>query len=209
MEKVILKAAERKQTTKSATNEIRNGGRVPGVYYSKHDEPIAIDVPEKALNSLVFTKENHLISLNVEGHDEIECVLKDVQFDPITDKVIHFDLLGLTKGEKFQLEVPLQFLGSPVGVKEGGLLQTFMHKLDIECFPKDIPQHLEINIADLKLGDAIHVADLKVENITILNPEDSVIVSITHPKVEKEVAEGEEEMGAEPEVIGKEEETEE
>ncbi|MHB1687101.1 MAG: 50S ribosomal protein L25 [Ignavibacteriaceae bacterium] len=206
MEKVVLKANLRNSISKASRSSIRKNGRVPGIFYSKHDQPVAIDVTEKSIKPLVFTSETHLISLEVEGHENHECVIKDIQFDPVTDRVVHFDLLGLTVGEKFQLEVPIQYHGSAVGVKEGGVLQQFMHKLEIECLPKDIPQRLDINIQDLKLGDAIHVGDLKFENITILNLEESVVVAVTHPKVEKEATPEElvAETQAQPEVIGKE-----
>jgi large subunit ribosomal protein L25 len=104
------------------------------------------------------------------------------------------------------MEVPVRLLGTPVGIKEGGIIQHLIHKLEIECLPKDIPQHVEINISELKLGDAIHVKDIQLENITFLDPEDSIIVSVTHPKIEKEPVEGEAaaaEEPTEPEVIGK------
>lgn len=211
MEKVVLKANMRNSISKSSRSSIRKNGRVPGVFYSKHDSPISIDVTEKSIKPLVFTAETHLISLEIDGKDNHECVIKDVQFDPVTDRVVHFDLLGLTVGEKFQLEVPIQYHGSPVGVKEGGVLQQFLHKLEIECLPKDIPQRLDINIQDLKLGDAIHVKDLNFENITILNLESSVVVAVTHPKVEKEATPEElaAQAEAQPEVIGKDKEEEE
>lgn len=201
MEKIQLSANKRTKINKSSRSQLRKDGRVPGVFYSKHNEPLAIDVSERSIKPLVFTSETHLIGLQVDGN-ELDCIIKDVQFDPVTEKIVHFDLLGLTKGEKFQLEVPVQFHGSPVGVKEGGILQQTLHKLQIECLPKDIPQHLDVDITNLKLGDAIHAGDLKFDDITILNPEDTVVVTVTHPKVEKEpVAEGE--AVAEPEVIGK------
>lgn len=204
MEKVILTANLRKNITKSSRSDLRRNGRIPGVYYSKHGNPIPIDVNEKAINPLVYTTETHLISLQLNANEEYDCVIKDIQFDPITDKVIHIDLLGLTSGETFQLEVPIQFHGNPVGVKEGGVLQTLLHKLDIECLPKDIPQHIDINIQDLKLGDSIHVKDLIIENVEILNPADTVIAAVTHPKAEVEVAaEAAVEGPTEPEVIGK------
>ena len=202
MEKIILNANLRTNFSKAARNDIRNSGNVPGIFYSKHDEPIAFSVSEKSIKPLVFTAETHLIGLTIDG-TEHDCVVKDVQFDPVTDRIVHFDLLGLTKGEKFQLEVPVLFLGNAVGIKEGGILQQVLHKLQIECFPSDIPQHLDIEITNLKLGQAIHVSDLNFENITILNPEDAVIVAVTHPKTEKEAVEGEAAASAEPEVIGK------
>ncbi len=205
MEKTVLNANLRKTGTKSELNRLRNTGRVPGVFYSRVSETLPIDVSEKDINPIVFTAETHLISLQVDGHEEYECIVKDVQFDPVTDRVVHFDLLGLIKGEAFQLEVPVQLIGSPIGVKEGGVIQHSLHKLEIECLPKDIPQHLEVNIAQLKIGDSIHVGDLNFENIKILNPKDSVVAAITHPKQVKEVTveEGVEAEPAEPEVIGK------
>lgn len=204
MESVILVANLRETINKAARNKIRKEGRVPGVYYSKYDNPIAFDVDEKDIGSLVFTSSRNIISLKVAGKEEHECFLKNVQFDPITDKVVHFDLLGLKRGEKFQLNIPFSFVGSSVGVKEGGILQIGLHKLFVECLPKDVPQSLEVNIENLNIGDTIHVKDLNFENLTILTPTDSVVVSVTHPKVEAEPVDEElEEEMAEPEVIGK------
>ena len=206
MEKSILEAEVRETGNKQASKLVRKNGKIPGVYYSKHDSPIHLAVPEKSINPLIFSAETHLVSLKVDGK-ELDCVIKDVQFDPVTDKVVHFDLIGLTSGETFQLEIPVQLHGTPVGIKEGGIIQHLIHKLEIECLPKDIPQHINIDISELKIGDAIHVKDINIENITILNPEDSVIIQVTHPKVEKEpIAAEETEAGeeqTEPEVIGK------
>ena len=212
MENVILEANFRDKINKAERNKIRKEGRVPGIYYSKHEKPMAFNVDEKDINPLVFTSARNMILLKVKGKEEQECFLKNVQFDPVTDKIIHFDLLGLKRGEKFQLKVPISFVGNSVGVKEGGVLQIGTHTLFVECLPKDVPQSLEVNIENLNIGDAIHVEKLNFENVTILTPADSVVVSVTHPKVEAEpvVEELEEEGTAEPEVIGKsEEETEE
>ncbi len=216
MEKVIIEANERKTINKRSRNILRNEGRVPGVLYGSRMKPIPIDVTRLVINPLVFTAKTNLISLKLDGHEEYECVIKDVQFDPVTDEVLHFDLIGLTRGEKIQLEVPIKLLGNAVGVKEGGLLQESMHKLSIECLPKDIPQSLELDVTELNIGDSIHVTDLNFENITILNPEDTIVVSVVLPKVEKEVEEveegeeiAEEEGAAEPEIIGKGKESEE
>jgi large subunit ribosomal protein L25 len=208
MEKVVLNAVERKTATKSALNTLRRDKKVPGIFYVRNQKPLSVEVLEKEIKPLVFTAETHLISLMVDGKEEHECVIKDVQFDPLTDRVIHFDLLGLIKGEKFQLEVPIQFHGTAVGIKEGGILQQVLHKIEIECLPKDIPQHLEIDVTNIKLGAAIHAGDLKYDNITILTPAKSVIVTVTHPKVEvvatpEEGAEGAEGAATEPEVIAK------
>jgi len=207
MEKTTLKASERKQFTKSAVRKIRKEGKVPGVFYSKHNPPLHIDVVDTSINPLVFTSKTHLISLEIEGQEERECIIKDIQFDPVTDKVIHFDLLGLTKGEKIVLEIPVQLIGTPVGVKEGGVIQHVMHKLEVECFPRDIPEHIVVDVSELKLGDSIHIGDLQIKEVEFVDPKESLVVQVTHPKVQEEVApaaeEGVEEEPTEPEVIAK------
>jgi large subunit ribosomal protein L25 len=203
MDKVNLKANVRTNFSKSGRHELRTKGRVPGIYYSKNGEPIAIDVPENSINPLVFTSQTHIINMQLDNGTEFECILKDIQFDPVTDKVIHFDLLGLTLGETLQIEVPVQLTGASPGVKDGGLVQQNLHKLQIECMPKDLPQHIVVDISNLKLGDSLHVGDLNYENISILNPSDAVVVAITHPRAEKETLEGEAEAPKEPEVITK------
>ena len=205
MENVILKANKRNTDSKAEKHNLRNNGKVPGIFYMKQRESIPLYVAEKDINPLIFTSDTHIISLQMDENEEHECIIKDVQFDPITDKVLHFDLLGLTKGETFQLEVPVQLRGNPIGVKEGGIIQHIIHKLEIECLPKDIPQHINIDITNLKIGDAFHVKDLSLENVSVITPEGAVIVAITHPKVEVEHAPAEEisEEAAQPELVGK------
>jgi len=214
METTKLKASERKDFSKSETRRIRSEGIIPGVFYSKNNQLIHISVADKAINPLVFTAKTHLISLELEGHDEYECIIKDVQFHPVTDKVIHFDLLGLTKGEKIKLEIPVQLVGSPVGLKEGGVVQHVMHKIEVECLPRNIPEHITIDISGLKLNDSVHISDLKYDDIESTDSQDSLIVQVTHAKIKEEaapVAEAVVEETAEPEVIskGKKEEKEE
>jgi len=209
MEKVVLEANSRKTGPKSKTKTQRKNGRIPGVFYMRGTNPISIDVSEKAINPLVFTGETHLVGLKVDNNTELDCIIKDVQFDPVTDRIVHFDLLGLTSGETFELEVPIVYKGSAVGVKDGGVLQQHLHKLEIECLPKDIPQHLEIDVTDLKIGDSIHISDLAFDKVTILNQKTTVVVSVNHPKVEKEPTPEEAvEEPTEPELIGKSKEEE-
>jgi len=207
METTLLEAKQRTSITKSERKKIRREGRIPGVIYSKQLKSLTIEVAENALKPLVFTAKAHLISLKLAGHEDQECIIKDVQFDPVTDKIVHFDLIGLIKGEKLEIEVPVQLKGSAAGIKEGGVVQNPLHKLLVRCFPKDIPDHLEIEISHLNIGDAIHISDLVYENIEILNPQEAVIVSVVHPKIQEEpvAVEGVEgvEAPAEPEVIGK------
>jgi large subunit ribosomal protein L25 len=211
MELVKISADIRDVKNKTEKYKLRDNGKVPGVFYMKGHNTLPISVNEKILNPLVFTAETHLISLKVDGHEETECILKDVQYDPISDRVIHFDIIGLSKDETIEIEVPVRLHGSAIGVKDGGIVQHILHKIEVECLPKDIPQHIDLDISNLKIGDGIHIGDLNLENIKFLNSKDSIIVQVTHPKLEKEPTEAVEgEQPAEPEVIsrGKEESAE-
>lgn len=202
MERTILNAVKRTPTSKGYLHSIRREGKVPGVFYIKNREPISVEVLEKEINPLVFTSDTHIVSLNVDGKEISECIIKDIQFDPVTDRVIHFDLLGIVKGEKIELEVPIQFTGSPIGVREGGILQMFHHKLKVLCVPDSIPSNIEIKIADLSVGMSVHVKDLDLPDLEILNSKESIIVSVTAPRVVKET-EAETTEVVQPEVIAK------
>lgn len=209
METVTLEANERKDITKATRNALKREGRVPGVYYSKHSDTISIDVLGKKIHPMVFTSKANLISLKIEGQEEMECIIKDIQFDPVTDEIVHFDLLGLTRGEKIQLEIPVRLTGNSIGVKEeGGVLQHLLHKLDVECLPKHIPESIEVDISELAIGDSIQVSDLSIEDLVLLNPGDAIVVTVSHQRVVEEEVEvtdelAEDEEIAEPEVIGK------
>lgn len=202
MEKVSLAAGRRAVGTKSINTQLRVKGNVPGIYYSRQDSPVPIFVAENLINPLVFTSDTHIIDLKIEGEEPKECIIKDVQFDPVTDRIVHFDLQGIVKGEKIQIEVPIVFKGSAEGVRMGGVLQEFLHKLRIECFPSDLPEHIEVDISELKFGHSIHVSDIISEKFTILHPSETVLVSVTHARGEVTTTTPGEEI-AEPEVIAK------
>ena len=220
---MTLNAQKREEIASSAVKTSRMKGSVPGVYYYKGTPSLPLYVKNSALKPFVYTSEVHIINLKIEGSNEqYSCILKDVQFDPVKDTPIHFDLLGISENEKIKLDVPITLVGAPAGVKEGGVLQHTLHKLEVECFPKNIPSHIDVNIESLMIGDSIHVSDLEHKDYEILDSPDAIIVAVVPPAVEKveTPAEGEEgavvteegeEAPAEPEVIskGKKEETEE
>lgn len=210
-----LNARKREEIASSSMKSSRSKGSVPGVFYRRDVPSIPIYVKDIALKPFIYTSEVNIINLKIEGlKDAYSCILKDVQFDPVTDIPIHFDLLGISENEKIKLEVPITLTGSPAGVKEGGILQHSVHKVDVECLPKNIPSHIEVNIESLNIGDSIHIGDLEVKDFEILDSPDTTIVAVVPPTVEKVEAppvEGEEgaevpaegEEAAEPEVISK------
>ncbi len=203
----IVMNAEVREVTGKKSKRIRWEGKIPGVYYAHGEENIPLQVPKLSLDPLIYTSETHVIDLRV-GNMTKKAILRDVQFDPISDRAIHFDLQGLREDEEITLEVPVVLVGgTPIGVREGGLLQHIMHKVKVSCLPKNIPGKIEINVATLAINKSVHVKDLTVPNVTILeNLEDSV-VAVVPPTVQKEAVEATAvaatEAPKEPEVVGK------
>lgn len=203
MSEVTLKASKREEYKNSTLNQMRKMGVIPGVYYGKDIESIEISAKELDLRPIIYTTESHIINLKINEEKELSCILKDVQFHPVTDKPIHFDLIALREGETINIEVSVHLIGNAPGIKEGGILQHNLHKLDIECLPKNIPSHIDVDISALNIGDSIKISDLKLADVNILNDENSSIVAVVPPTVEKEKPAEETETPAEPEVISK------
>lgn len=204
MQELVVKAEIRSFKTKGERNKARKMGKIPGIYYASNETPIQIMTTEKYLKPLVYTTESHVVRLEIDGVPAKKCVLKDVQFDPVTDKIIHFDLQGLVGG-KVELEVPVVLKGTAIGEKDGGIIEHMLHKVKVICPSDRIPEHIECDITNLKIGDALHVKDLKVDNdLVIHHASDAVVVAIVPPKgyVAAEAKASEEET-KEPEVIKK------
>ncbi|MCE2503671.1 MAG: 50S ribosomal protein L25 [Chlorobi bacterium] len=205
MSDIVLEAKLR-EAGRSNARALRRQGIVPGVFYFHGEDSIPLAVHELALRLLIATSESHLVNLKLDDGSEKLCILKEVVVDPITDRPVHFDLMGVAAGEVIKVGVPIALTGRSAGQAEGGIVQLILHELDIEVLPKNLPEYVEVDITELNIGDSIHVSELSLENATILTSEDATIVSISAPRVaaEDEVAELEETGEVEePEVIGK------
>jgi len=208
MSEVVLNAEVRKETGKKA-NRLRYQEKVPGIFYAHGEGNINITATPIALKPLIYTSDTHLINLKLDSGESKTCILRDVQFDPITDRPIHFDLQGVKENEELTVQVPVIVKGTPQGVKDGGTLQFVMHKVRVSCLPKFIPEHIEIEVSDLKMNESIHVSEIKLENARIIDNEASTIVAVVPPTIVKEetpaaTVEGAEAAApAEPEVIAK------
>jgi large subunit ribosomal protein L25 len=212
MAEITLNGEVRKLGGKKAKT-LRRAGKVPGIFYIHGEDNITIAVAEAALRPLIYTSEAHIVNLKLDSGVEHNCILRDIQFDPITDRPIHFDLQGVRAEENLTVEIPVILVGTPKGVKDGGTMQRVLHRLRVECLPRYIPEHIEVNVENLGINESIHVKDIRVENVAILENENSTVVAVVPPTVLKEevpTAAPVEEI-TEPEVIakGKKEEEEE
>jgi large subunit ribosomal protein L25 len=215
MDEVTLNAKSRNDSGKGVAHKLRAQGRLPGVFYlgNEINRPIELDAHEL---QLVLKEKPSIVRLQLDNGADYECVVRDLQRDPVTGKYLHVDLMGIVRGQKMTVKVPVELEGSAYGVRtQGGILQHMVHHINVECLPKDIPEKVTLDISELKIGDSLHISDIRAENIRILDEEERTVVTVLPPRVEKEVVEeveeevegeGEEAEGEETETEGEDEE---
>lgn len=207
MDAITIEAQDR-EVGKKATRSVRRAGNVPCVLYGHHTEPIAFQVPELELKPLIYTSETHVVDIAIGGK-KYSCIMKTADFHPVTDRTIHADFQVLEKGEKITLTIPVQFHGTPIGQKEGGDTQFIVHELDARCLPSSIPSHVDVDIADLAIGDSIHIEDIQMEGVEWLGRPSQTVVTVVPPRMlEVEEEEAELELAEGELVAGEEEEGE-
>ncbi len=199
MEKVHIDALLREERGKGAAKKLRREGFVPAVLYGGKHSSLPIKLPYPTVERLAerIERENILLEVtlkNGKGEETVEAVVKEVQRDPVTWKVIHMDLYEIVRGQKIAVTVPVHLIGKPVGVEMGGIIEHELRELEIECLPKDLPSSIDIDVSHLNIGDSIHVRDIKVgEGIRILEDPDATVLAIVAPVKEVVATAGEEE----------------
>lgn len=212
MQEINLEARKRDGSGKSVTRKMRAAGDVPAILYGLDKDPMMLGVNSKELHHMLHTasSENILIDLKVGTLRPEKVLLKEVQHHPVTHKVVHVDFQRIDLTKKIVVPVPVHLVGTAEGVRGGGVQEFVMRELEVECLPTDIPNHIEVDVTALKIGDSIHVSDIKVEKFEIVTDPSRTIVIISAPTVvaaptPAEGAEGEavaaEAEPAEPEVI--------
>jgi len=208
MEQKVLAAYERKEFTKGAVKQLRREGGVPAVVYGAKKN-IPIYVKENEFETLLRSiSESTILTLKI-GRKKHEVLVKDYQEDLIKNNFIHIDFYEVSAGKLLRTNVSIVLHGTPKGVKEGGMLEQVMHEVEVECLPKDIPEHFELDVSALEMGDSLQLDALEVpEDVRLMTDIDRTVVTVTAPRSEEEEAEAEEEEMEEPEVIGSEKEEE-
>lgn len=207
-----LNAQVRAERGKNAMRRLRREGYVPAVLYGHGDTNQALVVRAQELDKLIASVavENTIIDLKIDGGAPTTILVREMQQHPTKPHILHIDFFQIHAGEKIELDIPIRLHGTPVGVREsGGVLQEVLRELRVECFPRDIPEAVDLEIGELGIGDTIHVRDVTLPDVVILNDEDLVIATVAAPSVADlpEDEEGAEE--GEPTVIGQEAEEEE
>jgi len=204
MAQSTLNVLKRKRMGKSGAREIRKEGNIPAVLYGKGTDTLSLVINPSELKEALSTAagENTLLEICVkDGEEDIKklSLLREIQYDFLTSRPIHFDFQALDMNQKITVSVPVHIEGKSKGVKEGGILEEILREISVECLPTDIPNSFSVDVTELEVGHSIHVNVLEInEGVTILHEQEDTIVTVLAPKVEVvEVEEVEEEEGAE------------
>jgi large subunit ribosomal protein L25 len=202
MKKGTLNAEPRKTGSKGALNQLRLSGRIPGVMYGAGGAPVAVSVVEKDVQAALRSGAR-ILDVKV-GADSVSAMLKDVEYDHLGERLLHVDFQRLRKGEKISIRVPLAYKGIPAGAKEGGVFNVLHDTLAVTCLPEDVPDHVDVEVAALKLGESLHVREVVLPaGVVAVEGPDVVVAVVTYSDKEVEVvAAVPEEAAVQPEVIG-------
>ncbi len=161
-----LKGEMRSDVGKSVAKKLRAAGRVPAIYYGRGEQPIALTMNAKEIETLIHgaSGANVIVDLLVSGAAAADrkALIREIQRDPVVGNILHLDLQHISLTERITVEVPIELIGTPTGVKDGGgILEHLLREVEIECLPTDIPTHLEADVSLLNIGDSLHVSDLR------------------------------------------------
>ena len=178
MKSITIKGSKRESVGKVATKALRNVDKVPCVLYGG-ENPLHFSANELDFNKLVYTPNAHTVVIDINGDQKINAILQDIQFHPVSDKILHVDFYQLSDDKEVNMEIPLVFEGSAPGVMlEGGTLMVNKRKLKVRALPNNLPDSITVDISELKLGNKISSADLDSEDFTILHPENTVVCKV-------------------------------
>ena len=189
MKSFDLKGTSRTEVGKKSTNELRKNNGIPCVLYGIEKEAKAFAVTTDAVRKLVYTPDIHVVNLAIDG---VECtaVLKDIQFHPVKDTILHMDFLQIVADKPIVMEVPTVLTGLAAGVKLGGKLQQAIRKIKVKALYANIPEKLTVDVTELALGKSIKVGELSFEGLELVTPAQTVVCSVAATRASREAANG-------------------
>lgn len=189
MKTVSLSGSPRENVGKKGAKALRADGNVPGVIYGGGNENINFFVKETDLNKLVWTPDVNFINISIDGK-EYKTIIQEIQFHPVTDRVVHFDLLGVVEDKPVTIALPVELVGISPGVQQGGKLRLNKRNIKLSGLPSAFPDKVKIDISTLNIGGAVRNAELEVGDLTVIGDPRDVVVAV---KTSRNVVEVEEE----------------
>ena len=176
MKSITIQGTKRESVGKKSTKALRDAELVPCVVYGGA-EPLNFSAEERSFKGLVYTPEAHTVSIEVDGQT-IPAVLQDIQFHPLTDKILHADFYQLSEDKPVVMEVPVRVTGRSKGVVAGGVLRQTYRKLKVKAIPANLPDEIVVDITPLKIGNKLYVESLKSDKYTFMHPDNAVVVAV-------------------------------
>jgi len=176
MKSITIQGTKRESVGKKSTKALRDAELVPCVVYGGA-ETLNFSAEERAFKGLVYTPEAHTVSIEVDGQT-IPAVLQDIQFHPITDKILHADFYQLDENKAVVMEVPVRITGRAKGVVAGGAMRQSFRKLKLKALPANLPDEIVVDVTPLKIGNKLYVGDIKTDNFTFMHPDNAVVVAV-------------------------------
>ena len=196
MKSITINGSQRESVGKVSTKALRNAGKVPCVVYGG-ETPIHFSAPELAFKNLVYTPDVHTVVIALEDGSKTEAILQDIQFHPVTDKILHMDFYQIFDDKEVTMEIPVRITGNSRGVRNGGVLRIVNRKLRVKALPKDLPDYIEADITEMRIGNKMYTSDIETGNFVFMHPDNTVICQVRTSRVAVEEEEDEDEEGEE------------
>ncbi len=176
MKSITVKGQKRESVGKKATKAVRDAGFVPCVIYGG-DQPVHFSADERAFKNLVYTPNAHTVEVELDGN-KTACILQDIQFHPVSDKILHIDFYQLSDDKEIVMEVPVKVVGKSPGVMAGGVLRLNQRRLKVKALPKNLPDFVEANISSLEMGNKLYVTKIATDNFKLMHPDNTVVCQV-------------------------------
>jgi len=177
MKSITINGSQRESVGKVATKTLRNAEKVPCVLYGG-DKTIHFSAEEKAFKKLVYTPDVYTVKLDIEGLGSFNAILQNIQFHPVTDRILHIDFYQIFDEKQLTMEIPVKLVGNSVGVIKGGALRHNMRKLKVRTIPANLPDYIEADISKLEIGSKLYITELANGNYTFMHPDNTVVAQV-------------------------------
>ncbi len=177
MKSITIKGSERESVGKKSTKALRDAGMVPCVIYGG-DQPVHFAAEEKAFKSLVYTPNAHTVVVELNNGKKADVILQDIQFHPVSDKILHIDFYQLKDDKEIMMEIPVKVTGTSPGVLGGGVLRLNQRRLKVKALPKNLPDFVEANISELEMGNKLYVTKIETNNFKLMHPDNTVVAQV-------------------------------
>ena len=192
MKSITINGSKRESVGKSSSKALRNAGQIPCVLYGG-EGPIHFSAPELAFSKLVYTSNAYTVVIALGEKEQFSAIMQDIQFHPVTDKILHIDFYQLFEDKQISIDIPVKLNGNAIGVRLGGNLQRNKRKLRVKALPTNLPDSIEIDISELNIGDKVYITELSNESYEFLHPDNTVVCQVRRARAAMALATEDEE----------------